>query len=875
MNHWGRRALKNHRTTRWALLLVLVGGLAFAAACGDDEKTNNNTPQPQPDAGMDADDDQMDADEPEEDANDEPAADGPRQPGATEEEVTQCEPELWPDRTYEATIRWTSYGIPHITGSDLGNAAFGQGYAASRDHVCNMADLFIRAQGTTAMHFGPGEGDANVEYDFGIAALRIMEDARCKLGEQTDEIREVLAGYTAGYNKYLEDVGPDGLPAECAGQDWVQPIDEVTLLATYLRAAHRASGLAVLRLITSAQPPSNKSGKTEPAGFDFPDMRHLGIGSNGWAIGRDRSANGKGMVLSNTHFPWESELRWHESHLIVPGRLNAYGVGLLGSAGILMGFNENVAWTHTVSTSARFNIYSLNLVPGDPESYLYDGEPRRMTKRTYQVQVKGDNGQMETVERTLYRSHYGPILNVPPFGWASNLASTYRDANAGNTAILPQFLGMDQAEDMESFKQVFAEVHGIPWVNTMAADKDGNTFYTDASTVPNISQEGLDLWRERLEAGDLLTTAAFGSGAYLFDGSDSVFEWVDEEGTVQPGTVPFSKAPQLERTDFVSNSNDSHWLTHPEEPLEGYSPLFGQERLFLPRTQMSLLMLTETGPEAAAGEDNLFTLDELEATFFQDRTLVAERLRQEVVARCTDAAPIRLNGESVDLEPACSVLAAWDGGFRVESVGAPLWREFLSEFEQEFDAGPLFEQGFDKDNPLTTPNTLPAASGPQDAVLVALANATVRLRAAGFDVDTPLGDMQYGLKGDERIAIHGGTEAEGAFNIVDYSGTEQRVNPAGLPRATPGQSVNESSDLFEEGYLVNRGASWMMFMHFTDEGPVGRAVMSYSQSAEAASEHFADQSRLFSASQTRPILFTEEEINADPNLETLTIQTGE
>ena len=44
--------------------------------------------------------------------------------------------------------------------------------------------------------------------------------------------------------------------------------------------------------------------------------------------------------------------------------------------GIGIGFTDTFAWTHTVSAGNRFTAYTLTLVPGDPTSYLVDGEPR-------------------------------------------------------------------------------------------------------------------------------------------------------------------------------------------------------------------------------------------------------------------------------------------------------------------------------------------------------------------------------------------------------------------------------------------------------------------------------------------------------------------
>ena len=54
-------------------------------------------------------------------------------------------------------------------------------------------------------------------------------------------------------------------------------------------------------------------------------------------------------------------------------------------------------------------------------------------------------------------------------------------------------------------------------------------------------------------------------------------------------------------------------------------------------------------------------------------------------------------------------------------------------------------------------------------------------------------------------------------------------------------------------------------MAFDARGRVrGRAVLSYSQSENPRSEHYADQTRLFSQGQWLPMRFTEKEIRHDP-----------
>jgi acyl-homoserine-lactone acylase len=58
----------------------------------------------------------------------------------------------------------------------------------------------------------------------------------------------------------------------------------------------------------------------------------LDRGSNAVAVGRDRSFNGRGMLLANPHFPWIGGMRFYEMHLTIPGQLDVMGAALPGLA---------------------------------------------------------------------------------------------------------------------------------------------------------------------------------------------------------------------------------------------------------------------------------------------------------------------------------------------------------------------------------------------------------------------------------------------------------------------------------------------------------------------------------------------------------------
>ncbi|MEZ5267217.1 MAG: penicillin acylase family protein [Microthrixaceae bacterium] len=100
-------------------------------------------------------------------------------------------------------------------------------------------------------------------------------------------------------------------------------------------------------------------------------------------------AGGGGMLLGNPHFPWIGQLRFSEVQLTTDDGLDVYGAMLLGLPGVGIGFTEGVAWTHTVSEGNRFTGYEMELAPGDPTSYVIDGEVVPMDSREITVEVLG------------------------------------------------------------------------------------------------------------------------------------------------------------------------------------------------------------------------------------------------------------------------------------------------------------------------------------------------------------------------------------------------------------------------------------------------------------------------------------------------------
>ncbi|MDN5939979.1 MAG: penicillin acylase family protein, partial [Salinisphaera sp.] len=352
-----------------------------------------------------------------------------------------------PDGMLEATLRYTTGGVPHITADNLESAGFGEGYAQARDNICLIAEQIIKARSERALFFGPGipgaapgspQASFNIIKDFSYKALGILSGAQATYDQLSAASRALLEGFAAGYNKYLEDTGVDNLSdPRCSGQPWVRPITPQELYAYYRIIALYASGdLFTTGVLFAAHPPGvspaprpvMRAAMSAPqrsaahqlvAGIQTADLRPLGLqqaletlplgmGSNGWGIGSELTESGNGALLANPHFPYLGPRRLWQSQLTVPGVYNVNGATLTGFPLPLIGFNGHLAWTHTVSTSNRFTAYVLVLAAGGL-SYVKNDQARPITKKTFQIQVATGAAPI-TLEKDFYYSEYGPMI---------------------------------------------------------------------------------------------------------------------------------------------------------------------------------------------------------------------------------------------------------------------------------------------------------------------------------------------------------------------------------------------------------------------------------------------------------------------------------
>lgn len=791
-----------------------------------------------------------------------------------------------PARHYDVTLTYTEQGVPHIKANDYASLGFGAGYAHAEENLCTLSEQIMKLRGEKSRWLGAGEQQRNLLSDVGYRSLDLPAQAAALYGRLAPDARHLIEGYVEGFNHSLSSrAGPADYPSPCRGAEWVEPITPTQLLAYHLDLAQLASGRSFIGAMASAQPPG--SGARARTALPVPEqdpaalLTSEGIGSNGWALGADRSSNANSLLLGNPHFPWDGELRFDEQHLQIPGELNVTGATMMGFPAILIGFNEQLGWTHTVSQSKRFTLYQLTLDPTNPLRYRYGDQWREMNQKEITVQVRQADGSLQPYVQTVYASHFGPMVNLaslsPSLGWTSSSAISFRDANAGNYKMLEQWLAMAKAQSTPAFFDALAEHQGVPWVNTLLIDKAGQASYVDATQVPRLGTKAEAWWRAASQTPQLAPIWLDGEGSVLLPGNDPDFEWVDSSQTRVAGLVPLSQAPRQTRSDYVYNANSSHWLTNLAAPLEGYSILYGPEQTVRsPRTRYNAQLISTPDTMGLTGSDRRFTLQSLQRVLTHNGSLFARELRDPLLARCQAHPLIQLTGGPLDLTPSCNALANWDGEYQLESRGAHLMREWLTAFRTSGhrdikDA--LFAIPFDPAHGATTPSGLAPWSGApdQDPALLALAQAQQRLQAAGIAPDAELGALQFVQKaaGLSPIALPGGNSFEGMFNMVQTNLPSR--SSSDLANIVTGKAVAGTTlrSLDDDGdgqpelrYRANYGSSFVLALQFDATGPKAERFLSYGQSHDPESPHFTVQTEQFARQQWQPMRFTEQEIAA-------------
>jgi len=426
----------------------------------------------------------------------------------------------------QVTIYRDDYGVPHILG-DTGEATFfGYGYAQAQDHLEAMMLQYRDAQGHRAEVLGfeaLGEGYLQfIPYEYrwdGDYLQRLLRTKQAVVDNRDKIPRDVYAildAFARGVNTYIAE-HRERIP------NWIEPIT-----AEDVEALERSHYFRFYSIHDALSKLADKP-------YSFPSL-----GSNQFAIAREKSANGRIIHVEHTHMPWVNRFQNYEAHLITPGRLNAAGISWFGSPFFLDGFNHKNTWSATYNSPNIADIYEERLDPEDHGRYSYEGEWRRIRVEAETFRIKGPRG-LEAVTLPLYYTHHGPIVKSD------------RKRHRAYAVKLPKFDGVDysafmyalmRAENLEQFQAALRR-HGPPRWNFLYSDA-GNIYWIHNALVARRA-EGYD-WRKPVPG------------------------WTKE--TEWGPYLPLETHPQLLNppSGFLQNCNNPPWLATRNSGLKPLEP---------------------------------------------------------------------------------------------------------------------------------------------------------------------------------------------------------------------------------------------------------------------------------------------------------------
>jgi penicillin amidase len=574
-------------------------------------------------------------------------------------------------------VRYDRRGVPHIFAGSEEDAIRALGYVTARDRLFQLETQTRAASGRLT----EWAGGRVMELDQEMRRLGLPRAAERALASLApgSVARRVVDAYADGVNAFIDGLARAGRPIEykllgARPERWA-PINslhlfnrmgwtltylegEMTRLAAASMIGERAAqalfpvnavlvepivpngagrprfdfrklpppgvpdseASRVISALSGARPPWR--GETEP------DSRRS-LASNNWAVSPRRTGNGHALLAGDPHLDLTLPSIWYEAHLVVPGRLDVYGVTIPGAPGVIIGFNRDVAWSFT-NTGADVLDFFRETVDDTarPGKYLVDGVWRPIERRveTY----RGKHGEGIGVDTLLF-THRGP-LSRRGRAWLS-----MRWRVLESRPIADVFIGAAGARSTRELLDALARGWDAPAQNVLAADRSGAIAIRSTGHYP-------------IRAGR-------GDGLAIRDGSTSASDWL--------GSLPVSQYPQSfdPPQGFLASANQQ-----PVDP-RATPPYLGYESAFDPWRALHINRLLRADSAVTTDAMRRYQTDpgSARADLFVPFFLRAAR---SVGSR--GGAPPRL-------DTAAAMLAAWDRRYTKETSQARLFEAARSE----------------------------------------------------------------------------------------------------------------------------------------------------------------------------------------------------
>jgi penicillin amidase len=356
------------------------------------------------------------------------------------------------------TVFRDPWGIPHIRATSLGSLAFEQGRVTARDRAWQLEIERLRGEGRTAELLGqPG-----VEWDTFARRARIAPIAQMALASLDTETNDFLSSYADGVNSAFADgvTAPEFVDLDSEPGTW-QPWSP---LAVFL----------VQHILFGAFPSKLFSARARAAlGEDADLFRTEGLsgGSNAYAVGGERTVNGRPIIAGDPHRLFEVPNIYAQVRLSCPD-FDVLGFAFPGVPGVQhFGHAGSVAWAVTNAMADYQDLHVL--LPDDA-----------VVRTIETIEVR----HSQAVEIETLTTPRGPVvLGDPSAGTALILQMPAHDlGDLGFGALLP-LLRSRTVADVDAALERWVE----PVNNVVIAGDSGRVLHRVAGTVPVRDASGV------------------------------------------------------------------------------------------------------------------------------------------------------------------------------------------------------------------------------------------------------------------------------------------------------------------------------------------------------------------------------------------------
>ena len=353
------------------------------------------------------------------------------------------------------------FGVPQIFARSEHDLFFAQGYVHAQDRFFQMELQRRAGHGRLAEILGE---DA-LPFD---RLARTIGFARIALSvEKSSEVLRMIEAYSAGINACIEaEPLPPELPLLRSRPEPWTPLDTA---AWSLVMAWSLSSSWESKLLMSSAGQEDLLPQTDP-----------GAGSNAWAVAPSRSATGSALLAGDPHLSLGIPCLWYELGLY-GGPYRVVGASLPGTPGVVIGHNEEIAWSVTAALTDVQDLYAERFSTGDPRLYHHRGEWHEAEVREETIRIRG---RREPFVQTVRTTVHGPIVSdaiARDSGRPKDLA--LRWATPDPAVLVESGLAVNRARDKGEFLTAL-DGWTTPNQNFVYADRAGNVGWALAGLVP-------------------------------------------------------------------------------------------------------------------------------------------------------------------------------------------------------------------------------------------------------------------------------------------------------------------------------------------------------------------------------------------------------